>query len=161
MRFLGERWIKIAAFLLVTVSPIAVGCSDRIPGSKLYIVGDSRAVGAEIYLDGERIGVMERRIYSAPRSSKQDELAAHAEARQRLGLAAMPPLKPGDVFAEGVGDAAKQAGARVYDQVRAGPGPHELAFVHRDGRRLVKRIEVRSEVYIGVDFSEMRITGGD
>jgi len=30
-----------------------------------------------------------------------------------------------------------------------------------DGRRLVKRIDVRHEVYIGVSFSEMHISGGD
>ena len=40
-------------------------------------------------------------------------------------------------------------------------GRYEVAFVHTDGRRLVKRIDVRDEVYIGVSFSEMRVTGGE
>jgi len=70
-------------------------------------------------------------------------------------------MKPGDVFAEGVAASDKPAGSSVYDQVRARAGSHEIAFVHRDGRRLVKRIDVRNEVYIGVSFSEMLITGGE
>jgi hypothetical protein len=131
-----------------------------MPGSKLYITGDSHAVGAEIYLDGERVGVMERRIYSGPPPT-EGELRARAEGQRRLGWAATPPMKPGDVFAEGVAGGDKPGGSGVYDQVRARPGSHEIAFVHRDGRRLVKRIEVRDEVYIGVSFSEMRITGGE
>jgi len=135
-----------------------IGCSE--PGSKLYITGDSEAVGAEIHLDGKRVGMMERRIYSGPPPT-EGELKTRAEGQQRLGLKATPPMKPGDVFAEGVASGDKPAGAGVYDQVRARPGPHEIAFVHRNGRQLVKRIDVRSEVYIGVSFSEMRITGGE
>lgn len=131
-----------------------------MPGSKLYITGDSHAVGAEIHLDGERVGVMERRIYSGPPPT-EGELKTRAEGQRRLGLAVTPPMKPGDVFAEGVAGGDKQARSGVYDQVRARPGSHELAIVQRDGRRLAKRIEVKGEVYIGVSFSEMRITGGE
>src|SRR5207248_404978 len=149
---------RIALPLLSIVSLIFMGCSDRMPGSKLYITGASDAVGAEIYLDGERVGVMERRIYSGPPPT-EDELKARAEGQRRLGLAATAPMKPGDVFAEGVAGGDKQTSPGVYDQVRARRGSHEIAFVHRDGRRLVKRIEVRDEVYIGISFSEMRIAG--
>ena len=70
-------------------------------------------------------------------------------------------MKPRDVFAEGIAASDKPAESGAYDQVRAPAGSHEIAFVHRDGRRLVKRIEVRNEMYIGVSFSEMRVTGGE
>ena len=134
------------------------GCSK--PGSKLYITGDNDAVGAEIHLDGKRVGIMERRIYSGPPPTEA-ELQTRAEGQRRLGLPATPPMKPGDVFAEGVAASDKSAGSSAYDQVRARAGSHEIAFVHRDGRRLAKRIEVRNEVYLGVSFSEMRIAGGE
>ena len=146
------------------VGLILVGCSEKIPGSKLYITGDSQAVAAEIHIDGERVGVMERRVYSGPPAT-DDELKARAEMQRRLGLASTSPVKPGDVFSEGVdlrvARGEKQAKYGVYDQVRVHPGPHEIAFVHADGRRLAKRIDVRDEAYIGVSFSEMRITGGE
>ena len=146
------------------VSLILVGCSESMPGSKLYITGDSQAVAAEIYIDGARVGIMERRVYSGPPAT-DDELKARSEMQRRLGLAPTSPVKPGDVFSEGVdlrvARGEKQAKYGVYDQVRVRPGPHEIAFVHRDGRRLVKRIDVRNEVYIGVSFSEMLIRGGE
>jgi len=119
------------ALLLSIASSLLVGCSE---GSPLLITGDSQAVGTEIFVDGKRIGVMERRIYSGP--SPADHLAPASS------------MKRGDVFAANVG-------------LRAPRGSHEIAFVHTDGRRLVKRIDVRHEVYIGVSFSEMRISGGD
>jgi hypothetical protein len=134
------------------------GCSEA--GSKLYITGDAEAVGAEIHLDGKRVGIMERRVYSGP-APTEAELRTRAEGQRRLGLAPTPPMKPGDVFAEGIAASDKPARSGAHDQVRAPAGHHEIAFVHRDGRRLVKRIDVRNEVYIGVSFSEMRITGGE
>jgi hypothetical protein len=137
-----------------------IGCSDRAPGSKLYITGDSQSVGAEIYLDGKRVGVMERRIYSGPPPT-EGELRTRAEGQHRLGLATTPPMKPGDVFAVGIAERERSAGSGVYDQVRSRPGSHEIAFVHRDGRRVVKRIEVRDEVHIDVSLTEMRIMGGE
>jgi hypothetical protein len=152
------RCTKIAAALSIVGLSILSGCSSA--GSKLYITGDSEAVGAEIHLDGKRVGIMEHRIYSGPPPT-EDELRARAEGQRRLGLAATPPMKPGDVFAEGIATGDKPAASGAYDQVRAPAGSHEIAFVHRDGRRLGKRIEVRNDVYIGVSFSEMRITGGE
>ena len=149
---------EIVAVLSIVGVLMLFGCSEA--GSKLYITGDREAVGAEIHLDGKRVGIMERRIYSGP-APTEAELRARAEGQRRLGLAPTPPMKPGDVFAEGIAASDKPAGSGAHDQVRAPAGPHEIAFVHRDGRRLVKRIEVRNEVYIGVSFSEMRITGGE
>ena len=112
---------RMTPFLLLSiVGLILIGCSERIPGSKLYITGDSHAVGAEIYLDGERVGVMERRIYAGP-SAPDDELRARSEMQRRLGLASASPMKPGDEFSVGVdlrvarGD--KQTKYGVYDQV--------------------------------------------
>ena len=152
------RRTKITPVLSIVGLLMLIGCSE--PGSKLYITGDSEAVGAEIHLDGKRVGIMERRVYSGPPPT-EGELRARAEGQRRLGLAATPPMKPGDVFAEGVAAGDKPVGSSVYDQVRARAGSYEIAFVHRDGRRLVKRIDVRNEVYIGVSFSEMLITGGE
>ena len=131
-----------------------LGCSEGAAGSKLYITGDSQAVGAEIHVDGKQVGVMERRIYEgAPPAADRPEVAPAS------------PMKRGDVFSEGVdlrvarGDAQPKYG--VYTQMRAPRGFHELAFVLPDGRRLAKRIDVRDEVYIGVSFSEMRISSGE
>jgi hypothetical protein len=149
---------EIATVLSIVGFLMLFGCSEA--GSKLYITGDSEAVGAEIHLDGKRVGTMERRIYSGP-AATEAELRARAEGQRRLGLAPTQPMKPGDVFAEGIAASDKPAGSGDHAQVRAPAGPHEIAFVHRDGRRLVKRIDVKNEAYIGVSFAEMRITGGE
>ena len=149
-----------SALLLTIGSLVFFGCSERMPSSKLYITGGSQAVGAEIHLDGQRVGVMERRVYSGPPPT-EGELKARAEGQRRLGLAATQPMKPDDVFTVGVADGDKPGGPGVYDQVRAPQGSHEIAFVQRDGRRLAKRIDVKDEVYIDVSFSEMLIAGGE
>jgi hypothetical protein len=140
------------AALPLLVGLILVACSQGEPSSRLYIVGDGDAVGAEIYLDGSRVGVMERRIESGPGAGS---------SRPELEVVKAPV----EVFSVGV-DLRVARGERprtygVYDQVRAWPGNHELAFVHTDGRRLVKRIEVKNEAYIAVSFGERRIQGGE
>jgi hypothetical protein len=142
----------------------ALGCSQQATGVKLYVTGDSDAVGAQILIDGTRVGVMERRIYSGPPETEEGR-KARVEGQRRLGLPFTSPPQPGDIFSVGAavhrgeGDASRTD--LGYDHVQVVPGPHEISFVHADGRRLAKRIDVASEAYLGVSFAEMRITGGD
>ena len=58
------RRTKITPVLAIVGFSMLFGCSE--PGSKLFITGDSEAVGAGIHLDGKRVGIMERRVYSGP-----------------------------------------------------------------------------------------------
>jgi hypothetical protein len=43
------------AFCLI--STLLVGCRE---GAMLYISGDSKAVGADVYIDGQLVGIMEK-----------------------------------------------------------------------------------------------------
>jgi len=150
-------------FLVTAIGVLSAAVMPTIPGIDSF-TGQSchtqRWPKDGIEFAGKRVGIMERRIYSGPPLT-EGELKARSEGQRRLGLEATPPMKAGDVFAMGVADSDKPAGFGASDQVRARPGSHEIAFVHRDGRRLAKHINVRDEVYIGVTFAEMRVTGGE
>jgi len=146
--------VTVTGFLLSIVCAALLGCSEPTPGSKLYITGDADTVGAEIYLDGKPVGVIERRTYSGASAAGDHELRPSPS-----------PMKPGDVFSVGVdlrvARGEKRAKYGVYDEVRATRGSHEIAFVSVDGRRLVKRIDVGEKASVGVSFLEMRISGGE
>jgi hypothetical protein len=141
--------VTVAGFLLSIVCAALLGCSEPTPGSKLYITGDADTVGAEIYLDGKPVGVMERRTYSGASAAGDHELRPSPS-----------PMKPGGVDLR-VARGEKRAKYGVYDEVRATRGSHEIAFVSVDGRRLVKRIDVGEKADVGVSFLEMRISGGE
>ena len=106
-------------------------------GYRLYTSGDPKSIGAGIFIDGDEVGVMEKRVNS----------------------------ETGEIFSIGVGleysESRKKPDYDYYDQIKVQPGKHVILFVSKGGDRLSKEIETQSESYIHVSFDEMRIQGGD
>lgn len=154
------------AAALCLVSILVTGCTDDREGMKtarLYITGDAKSVGAEIFVDGEKVGVMEKRVYSGPMPS-EEKAEKQRESQKRLGIKPTEPMKPGDVFAVGV-DIKIKKGEKdpeygIYNDIRIPLGKHEILFVGRDGKHLKRSIEVKGESYINVDFEKLAIAGG-
>ena len=127
-----------------------VGCqnSEKSRGSsRLYINGDAKSVGASIYIDGKKVGIMEKRVYSGSDSSA-------------VGM------KKGDVFAIGVDiritNKEKKPEYGIYNQIRVLNGKHEILFLNvKENKHLKKTIDIHSEGYIAVDFEKMTIRGGN
>jgi hypothetical protein len=100
--------------------------------SALYISGDEEAIGAEIYVDGEKIGHLEKRVYAGSTSKNPTVVEREKGLQERL------EIKPGDEF----------AGA----EIRVPSGKHKILFVSEAGKRLQKEIRIQGEQYIAVDF---------
>lgn len=156
--------------VLVGVTVVIIlltGCSSNEEwekGPRLYIDGDGQSVGAEIYLDGQKVGIMIKRVYAGPKPS-EEEIRKHHELQQRLGINPTDPPKPGDIFAEGIdlriAEGKKKPEYGIYKQIRASMGKHELVVINKEGKRLTKEIKVQSENYLHVDFGRMVIQGGE
>jgi hypothetical protein len=122
--------ISFLFFLLVC------GCSK----STLYISGDVQAVGAEIYVDGKKVGVMEKKTYVGSTSKDPLILGRENKMQQLLGI------KSGDIF----------SGA----EIKIASGKHEIMFTN-EGKSLKKDINIQGENFISINFSKMVIQGGE
>lgn len=156
MRVLMTLWL---------INLLLAGCvrnEEAMQGSRLYISGDSQSVGADIYIDGKKVGVMKKRIYSGP-DLTEEEIKKQHESQRRFGVEPISPLKPGDVYAVGIdiriinGEREPEYG--VYSDIRVTNGKHEISFIDKEGKRLAKQIEIKGENYVAVDFSKMAIQG--
>lgn len=105
----------------------------------LYISGDSQSVGAEIFIDGQKVGIMEKGVYQGSTSKDPVVVERHAKLMQELGI------KTGDVY----------AGA----DIKIPSGEHELKLVNVGGKQLTKRFKIRGENYLNVSFEKMIIEG--
>lgn len=153
--------------LVAVVIILLIGCNineEWEKGPRLYIGGDSQSVGAFIYIDGQKVGVMKKEIYTGPKPSEED-IRKHHEMQRRLGIKPTNPTMPGDIFAVGI-DIRIAKGERkpdygIYEDIRASMGEHELLFINKEGKRLKKKIKVQGENYLYVSFKRMVIRGGE
>lgn len=155
-------WIKVVLSLICILVIGCVGDEERMRGSRLYISGDSHSIGAEIHIDDQKVGIMEKRVYSGP-SPTEEEIKKQHEMQRRLGIPQTDPPKPGDIFAIGVdihvNSGEKQPEYGIYGDIRVPSGKHKILFVNKEGKRLEKQIEIKGENYIAVDFDKMIIQG--
>ncbi len=114
------------------VAMLLSGCGK----STLDIAGDSQSVGAEIFIDGQKVGVMEKLVVVGLKSKNPDE---DKKLNQRFGI------KPGEV--------------RAHAFVEVPSGEYEIAFVSVEGKQLKKRFKIRGENYLNVSFEKMTIEG--
>ena len=82
----------------------------------LYIAGDSQAIGAEIYVDGQKVGIMNKSVYEG--STSKDPLIIEREKK----LQDKSGIKPGDIFSAA--------------EINISPGRHEIMFRNKDGKVL-------------------------
>lgn len=116
---------------------LLLGCSN----GTLYISGDSESVGAEVLIDGRKVGVMEKHVYVG--STSKNPVVVKREQKNSF----MPGyrIKKGSVFSSA--------------HIKVPNGEHELTVVGVDGRRLKKRFKIRGENYLNVSFEKMTIEG--
>ncbi len=158
--------MKVFTTVIITTI-LLLGCisnEEWKKGNRLFISGDEQAVGADIYIDGQKVGVMVKGVYAGPKPSKEDIKKQH-EMQRRFGIKPTKPPYPGDVSADGI-DLRIAKGERkpeygIYKQIRASMGRHEILFISKEGKRLKKEIKVQSENYLRVDFGKMVIRGGE
>lgn len=133
------RWLVV----LYVFSSLLFGCVSKeeiMRGSVVHITGDAQSVGADIYIDGQKVGVMEKRVFTDPQ-------------------------RKGEIFAYGVdirivtGEKKPEYG--LLKDIRISSGKHEILFINKEGKRLKKEIIVQNENYIHVDFEKMIIQGGE
>lgn len=156
------------ALAAVTVIIILLtGCSSNEEwkkGPELHINGDSQSIGAYIYIDGQKVGVMKKEVYTGPKPNEED-IKKHHELQKRLGITPTNPIVPGDVFAVGIdlriAEGKKKPEYGILKDIRASMGKHEILFLNKEGKRLTKEIKVQSENYLRVDFGKMFIRGGE
>lgn len=158
--------MKVFAAVAIVIILLS-GCisnEEREKGPRLYITGDSQSVGADIYIDGQKVGVMVKEVYTGPKPTKEDIKKQH-EMQRRLGIKPTNPPNPGDIFAVGIdlriAESKKKPEYGIYKQIRASMGTHEIMFINKEGKRLKKEIKVQSENYLGVNFEKMVIRGGE
>lgn len=128
--------MKRAFILFFLVILFSGGCLK----SSLYISGDKKAIDAAIYVDGQKVGLMEKRVYVGSTSNDPIVVEREKKEQQRLGI------RPGDIF----------SGA----EIQVPNGKHELMFIKED-KQLRKEIKIQGENYIAVDFEKMVIQGGE
>lgn len=129
------RIIERVAGVSFIVAMLLAACGK----STLHISGDSRSVGAEIFIDGRKVGVMEKRVYEG--STSKDPVVVEREKKLMQDLA----IKPGDV----------RAGAMI----KIAAGEYELKLLSVEGKELTKRFKIRGENYLIVSFERMIIEG--
>ena len=124
-----------SAIIVVCILLFAVGCSEPT----IYISGDENAIGTEVYVDGEKIGLMNEYIYAG--SDSKNEIIVNRE-RELLEKA---QLKKGQ----------KSSGITI----KLPRGKYNVQFVTKDGKILETEIIVKGgEMYGIVNFEKMQIT---
>jgi hypothetical protein len=131
LKFKEALVISFLALLLVA------SCSR----SSLYISGDEEAIGAEIYVDGEEVGYLEKRVYSGTTSKNSTVVKREKRLQELL------EIRSGDEF----------AGA----EIKVPAGKYKIMFISKAGKRVQKEIRIQGEQYIAVDFEKMVIRGGE
>lgn len=156
-----------ALVVAVAVTILLAGCNNNEEwkkGPRLYIGGNSQSVGAFIYIDGQKVGVMVKHVYSGPNPSEED-IKKWQETQRRFGIKPTVPPKPGDIYAAGIDlrivEGKKKPDYGIYKDIRASMGRHEILFISKEGKRLKKEIKVQGENYLHVDFERMIIQGGE
>lgn len=147
-------WLRLLGLALFSISLVAC----RAQESNLPIWGGPEAVGAEIFIDGKKVGVMEQQVYQGPPPSEE-------EIKRRRDERRSPPLRPGDIYSTAVDlrvlDGALERANYSWEGVPVPVGKHEIMIVSKEGKRLVKMIEVGNErLYMSIDFNQMTIIGG-
>lgn len=112
----------------------SMGCSDP----DIYISGDEYAIGAEVYIDGKKIGLMNEHVYIG--SDRKDEIIVNREREMLKNL----QLKKGQ----------KSSGITI----KLPKGVYDIQCVAKDGKKLETRLHVKGgPMYGSVDFTKMRI----
>jgi len=120
-----------AMTLLFALALLLPGCRGS---SRLFISGDAEAAGAEIYVDGTRVGVMTDRVYVGSTSDNPAVVKREEELRRRLGVAR------GDHFSTA--------------EIQLKAGRHQLLLISPTGKRLQLDIDAGREVYVDINFRE-------
>jgi hypothetical protein len=149
------RLVFIAFLLVVPVFIAFLLLDSRVQENNLPIWGGLEAIGAEIFLDGKKVGVMEQQVYEGP-TPTESEVNRHREERRPR------PLRPGDLYSTAVSlTVFKGEHARAkydWEGIPVSFGKHEIAIVTKDGKRLAKQIVVdRERLYMSIDFNNMTI----
>lgn len=156
------RILIILSLISIVLLGSCINNNESIRGTKLYIVGDAQSVDAEIYIDGQKVGIMEKHVYSGPRST-EEEIEKQHKMQQQLGIKPTNPLKTGDIFAVGVDIRIKSGEKKpeygIYRDIKVPSGKHEILFISKKGKRLKKELKMNGENYISVDFKKMIIQG--
>lgn len=158
LRKLGHAG-NISGLRLLALALIAflfVGC--RAEENSLPIWGGPEAVGAEIFLDGKKVGVMEQQVYQGPPPSEDEIKRSQKERRP-------PPPRPSDIYSTAVAirvlNGELERAKYSWEGVRVPIGKHEILIVTKEGKRLAKQIDVGHErLYMSIDFNQMTIVGG-
>ena len=146
--------LKLFAPFLIAL--LLGGCQAQ--ENSLPIWGGPEAVDAEIFIDGKKVGVMEQQVYKGPPPSKEEMKRSRDEGRP-------PPPRPGDIYSTAVDlrvlTGELERAKYSWEGVPVLVGKHEIMIVTKEGKRLVKQIEVGHErLYMSIDFNQMTILGG-
>lgn len=117
----------VSLFMVMLIT----GCSKSV-----YISGDSQSVGAEIFIDGQRVGTM-KRVVVGPSSKDFVVAEREKEIMESMGI------KVGTVIASGF--------------IEVPSGEHEVTFVSVEGKRLTKHFKIRGDRGLNVSFEKMSI----
>ena len=131
-----QHWILVipAAIAVICAIMLVAYMRERDP---VTIQGDGSAVGAEVWVDGARVGEL---------------LAARGES-PRLPRNALLPTPVG----EPVSDTTWLPPTIGYSEclIRVHPGMHQLTVISRDGRRLGREMNVDAGAGVSVSFALM------
>jgi len=130
---------------------VCIFACSSISKFNVFISGDEQAADARIYVDGILVGVMQKKIYH--RTFKADN-----------ELNSLQELEHEKYYSIGVdigvleGKRASKYG--VYNNIRLPAKWHSIKFEKEDGRSISKKIYIKGETYLDVNFKKMEITGG-
>jgi hypothetical protein len=124
---------------LLVLTMMSLCCCASV--ATLYVSGDAKAIGAQIYVDGKQAGVMEKIIYRGVTSNDPVVAEREKKLQKQLGIG------PGDLFSSA--------------QVNVTRGKHHIVFVSKAGDRLEKDFSIDFENYVRIQFSDLTIQGGD
>jgi len=113
-------------------------------GAVLAVTGDEAEVAAEIFVDSEKMGVMEKHVI--PGSKSTDPVVMEREKRlpelsQKLDK--LSRAEPDRIIA--------------VARIRVDHGTHVFLFVSPEGKRLEEKIVVDRDMHLIIDFAEMTI----
>ena len=116
------------------IALLMLGCSNPT----IYITGDEKAIGAAIFVDGEKVGLMTEHIYRGSDVNSEIVAEREEELQKELGI------RRGDKFS-GI-------------NITVPRGEHKVMVVGKDDRKLETTILVKGgEMYGEVNFKEMTI----
>lgn len=116
--------------LLFLVLLLFAGCELD---TKISLSGGEQGVGAEVFIDGKKIGLLEKHVHRIPESE------GGRQTDRELGI------KPGDIY------------SGTIFKIKISDGEHELTVVSKDGKRISKKIQITGKNYFHADFDKMII----